>query len=364
MHSLLAVLALFSGALALPIAPQLVDEIEGTIGYLPVNGGWMNFPFGDVGSITPIMFNLYCHGVMNITDLYCSGDRFAIYDNGVLLGDTSHPVFNGCASNSSHPGYTQMQGNWSHGSFHLLPGWHNVSIVIMKSPYGHGIGSIRVDSGRDQRERQHPNNHKHHHHEKKCTVDVCPHVRSDLVVVNTRVPRCQAEQVCKSLGMHLANIDVNNFLDATTLAYQCSGANSESWVDDWNGVNYQGTCLVLSTGNAAPGGAINAPSCCSAHLPVICQKKPCSHPSVHYSCNACKSSCYCEQKGCKKCDHGVCHESRHCGLLRSIDDKYDHKMRERHEHKKDHHKEHDYKEREHGHKKDDDHEDKEHDRRY
>lgn len=353
MRSLFAGIALLGGALALPIAPQLVDEIEGTIGYLPVNGGWMNFPFGDVGSITPIMFNLYCHGVMNITDLYCSGDRFAIYDNGVLLGDTSHPVFNGCASNSSNPNYTQLQGNWSHGSFHLLPGWHNISIVVMKSPYHHGIGSIRVDSGRGH----HP--HKPHHHDKKCTVDVCPHVRGDLVVVNTRVPRCQAEQVCKSLGMHLANIDVNNFLDATTLAYQCSGANSESWVDDWNGDEYQGTCLVLSTGSAAPGGAINAPACCSARLPVICQKKPCSHPPVHYSCNACKSSCYCEHKGCKKCDHGMCHESHHCGLLRPLDGKCEHDKHEHHEHKGDHGKKHGHEGRRHESK-----DGKHHDRRH
>lgn len=307
--SLLSGLALFGAALSLPLEKQVIESAEavevaeGTIGYLPVNGGWMTFPFGPVGSVTPIMFQLYCPGRMNITDLYCSGDRFEIFDNGVCLGLTSKPIFNDCASNSTNPDYTESHHQWSSGSWDLLPGWHNISIVVKDAPYNGGYGSIRVDT--IQR-----------HDFAPCSCKTCPIQKGDLVVVNTPVPRCQADAVCRSLGMQLANVNIDNFLDATTLAFQCSGAYSQTWVDDWNGDDYVGTCLVLSTGAAAPGGAINVPSCCSTRLPVLCQKKPCTHPPVQYSCNSCQQSCHCKGRdNCFKCDKSSCSPCKSCGLL-------------------------------------------------
>lgn len=298
--SILSGLALFVACNALPIEKQEVEIAEGTIQYVPVNGGWQNFPFGPVNSTTPVMFQLFCPGRLNITDLACSGDRFALYDNGVFLGDTSKPVFNNCSSNSTNPNYTQFQGNWSHGYFDLLPGWHNISIIPVQSPYAGGYGALRVDSIDGP---------------SPCTVKLCPVQKGDLVLVNTAVPRCHADAVCRSLGMHLANINVENFLEATTLAFNCHGAHSQAWVDDWNGDDYMGTCLVLSTGSAAPGGAINVPSCCSTRLPVICQKTPSSHPSVQYSCNDCQKSCWCKESNCKTCHHGKCHEEKTCHRL-------------------------------------------------
>ena len=313
--SVLSGLALLGAAFALPLenvaveTVEAVEAAEGTIGYLPVNSGWMTFPFGPVNTTTPIMFNLFCPGQMNITDLYCSGDRFAIYDNGVFIGRTSRPVYDGCKSNSTDPNYTQRHENWSHGSWEMLPGWHNISIVVVEAPYGGGFGAIRVDTDGCGGDRPCPER-------KPCSVKTCPVRKGDLVIVNTHVPRCQADAVCRSLGMHLAHIDINNFMDATTLAFQCNGAFSQTWVDDWNGDDYAGTCLVLSTGGAAPGGAINVPSCCSARLPVMCQKKPCKHRPVHYSCNSCQESCYCKgANDCKMCSKGHCTPCKSCGLL-------------------------------------------------
>lgn len=300
--SLLTGLAIFSTALALPlerVETQEVDAVDGTIQYVPVNGGWQSFPYGPVNSTTPVMFELFCPGRMNITDLGCSGSRFAVYDNGVMLGSTSMPVNNNCTSNSTNPAMTQANSNWSSGSYNLLPGWHNISIIPIMSPRGHGTGAIRVDTVEGP---------------SPCTTKVCPHHKGDLVVVNTPVPRCQADNVCRSMGMHLAHIDVNNFLEATTLAFQCSGAFSQSWIDDWNDDGYMGTCLVLSTGGAAPGGAINVPSCCSTRLPVICQKEGKRHPVVHYSCNECQKSCWCKGKeDCNECQHAKCASRSHCG---------------------------------------------------
>jgi len=201
--------------------------------------------------------------------------------------------------------------------------WHNISIVVTQLPPGGPIvGAIRVDTNeRDDRRcsldvcdlyrhEEHDRDHIHHHHR-------------HLVVVRTPVPRCQAEEVCRSLGMHLANIDINNFLESTTLAYRCSGPDSQSWIDDWNGDEYQGTCIALATGNTAPGGAIVRPSCCSARLPVICQRERHFHPQAFYSCNDCQKSCFCrkelktlgsptKESDCNMCKSGQCEACTTC----------------------------------------------------
>ncbi len=309
--AVLSGLALLGTALALPLeqqqefAVELAELSDGTIGYLPVNSGWASFPFGHVNSSTHIAMNLFCSGYLNITDIFCSGDQFAIYDNGVYVTKTSDPVFNDCKSNTTDPNYAQRHHEWSSDSIKLHPGFHNITLRVLKAPYGYGTGAIRVDTRRwdhhgdhhdgkkDLKHHDDKKDHKDHHY---CNVKACPVEKAGLVFVDTKVPRCQAEHVCKSMGLHLAHIDITNFMDSTDVAYQCNGANKQAWIDDWNGDKYSGNCLVLSTGNQAPGGAINVPSCCSVRLPVICQKKPSHHPSVQYSCNDCQDSCYCRRE--------------------------------------------------------------------
>ena len=68
---------------------------------------------------------------------------------------------------------------------------------------------------------------------------------------------CQAESACAMLGLRLARIDINNFMDATNAAFKCSGPFSQTWIKSWNGDEYGNKGIVLSTGSAAPGGAVN-----------------------------------------------------------------------------------------------------------
>jgi hypothetical protein len=99
----------------------------------------------------------------------------------------------------------------------------------------------------------------------------CPRELNGLKVVNTPVPHHKAAGVCKALGMKLANLDIYNFLDATTLAFECAGAFSATWINSYFKDNYNKACLALYTGNSAPGGSVNVPACCDEHLPVLCQ---------------------------------------------------------------------------------------------
>lgn len=136
-------------------------------------------------------------------------------------------------------------------------------------------------------------------------VNACPIHSEEFVIINTMVPRCEAEAICHVLGMHLANIDNSNFMQISNMAFQCVGANSQSWIDDWNGDKYQGTCLVLSTGSNALGGTIDAPKCCAEKLPVICQKKPCAHPFIPYDCERCY-----ERSHHRDCNNSNRHDNR------------------------------------------------------
>jgi hypothetical protein len=91
-------------------------------------------------------------------------------------------------------------------------------------------------------------------------------------VITSKVPFCEAEQACRALGLKLANLTNENFLAATEAAFRCSGDFSQTWIKSWYSDTYENSCLVLSTGATAPGGAINVPNSCGIDLPVLCQR--------------------------------------------------------------------------------------------
>ena len=138
---------------------------------------------------------------------------------------------------------------------------------------------------------------KHEHHEchKGCKVESlkrCTMELSGLTLIKTSVPYCQAQEACRTFGMYLAEIDIANWVDATSVAFQCNGPFTSSWIRSWNGDLYlsnesaggSGTvpignntakaCLTLDTGNSLPGGAVTVPASCEITYPVLCQRQP------------------------------------------------------------------------------------------
>lgn len=221
---------------------------------LKVNGGWKEFIFGKAGSFVDACFTFHTQGpsTLRITDNFCTGDIFKVYDCGKLLFETSRARFDNCSTSTTNPDYAFESALWSSGRAHLRPGHHNITIKVVKSPYGAGGANIRVDT-------------------EDCHHSVCPSCLHKLTVVNTPVPFHEAEGVCRSLGKQLADLNIYNFLDATTLAFQCAGPFSMVWMKSYWKNTYNNSCLALHTGSAAPGGSINIADC-HARLPVLCQE--------------------------------------------------------------------------------------------
>ena len=101
-----------------------------------------------------------------------------------------------------------------------------------------------------------------------------PHYRdSQFAILRERLPYAQAECACKQLNMHLADLTIFNFLDASHELYKELGASKHAWIRSWNGDKYApGTCLALWTGASGPGGAIAQPRSCDEPIPVVCQR--------------------------------------------------------------------------------------------
>ena len=230
---------------------QEADEAAGDDD-LKVNHGWSKFFFkGGNGAVagTNYIFKTKSATTLSITDAYCSGDSFLVYNHGQLILETPFVGSDNCATYEKHAGKAASSGKFSSGSIALESGHHNITIQTSKNPFGKGAAFIRLDA----------------------VLAKCPNSANGLTVINTPVPFHQASHVCKSMGLDLANIDSYNFVDATNLAFQCSGAFSKTWIKSWWMDQYNGTCLALSTGASAPGGSINPAEDCNEALPVLCQ---------------------------------------------------------------------------------------------
>ena len=115
-----------------------------------VNGGWLGIGFGEAvgSSVGPFTFTSSGPTVLKFTDAYCSGDRFRISDNGVVLGETSASPTASC----DFPGFTDdpnaanTNPMYSHGVFSLPPGAHSIVIQVLAAPFGDGTAFVRIDS--------------------------------------------------------------------------------------------------------------------------------------------------------------------------------------------------------------------------
>ena len=213
-----------------------------------VGGGWERFTFGEVGSSESFCFHSKHPMVLKITDYFCSGDRFAVYDNGVFIGETGPTHWDHCKTSTCDADRAFESGSWSSLTHALHPGHHNVTVKVLLSPYSEGFGAIRVD----------PVYYK------------CCYSQSGLTLVDTPVAHCDAEAACRSFGLKLADVDVYNFNAATQVVFGCGGQFASAWIKSYWGNTYQNSCLALNTGVMAPGGSINTPNC-GSHKPVLCQ---------------------------------------------------------------------------------------------
>lgn len=232
-------------------AAEGIERVEPDKSTLQLGEGWRRFDFGKAGSFVSTNFIIEVSQpvILKVTDYFCAGDRFAVYDNETLLGESSKAEFDECKTTSNSPDWAYTHSDWSSFSFSLEPGFHTIIIKVLQSPYNEGYGAIRIDPLL-----------------LKCCLSM-----SELTLVDSPTPFASANNACESFGMKLAEVDVYNLNDATKVIFGCAGQFGSAYIKSYWGETYQSKCLALYTGSYAPGGTISSPMDCSTPMPVLCQ---------------------------------------------------------------------------------------------
>lgn len=115
---------------------------------LVVDGGWMTFSFGVVGSPwgTSFQFTLPGSGELKVTDAFLAGDQFSVSNFGSELGVTSVPTST-TAQIFANFDAALLDPQFSSGVFLLGPGTYDISgTTVALSTFGPGVAAIRVDT--------------------------------------------------------------------------------------------------------------------------------------------------------------------------------------------------------------------------
>ena len=122
---------------------------------LTLNGGWDMFYFGGTtpatlnyfqdinGNAIDFTFTLTSSAILTVADGWWDGDQFTVTNNGVSIGNTSTPVFDGQYVGDSW--YDALKNPaFSSRSWVLGPGAYDISGVAIQSPIGYGEGGIAL----------------------------------------------------------------------------------------------------------------------------------------------------------------------------------------------------------------------------
>ena len=159
--------------------------------------------------------------------------------------------------------------------------------------HGHGHRHPQHQHDHHQHHHKHGHGHRQPKHHEPCEC-------GDFFVT-PKVPFCEAASACHEQGGYLAELNNGNFLRATEVAFYRNGAFTESWVRSFDGDSHHDACLMLSTGAAAPGGAVNVAADCNRRRHALCIRKECGKgPKEDCKCDKkdrkCRKDCKCHKK--------------------------------------------------------------------
>lgn len=126
--------------------PALLDAATVPV----VDGGWVPFDWhGEPGKVVyvddPITFHTDVPVTLRITDDFCSGDVFRLYDNDVEVGETFR-LHGAIALPSIGPEAAFAAREFSSGIFSLPAGEHELSIHVIDNHWGMGRAYLRIDT--------------------------------------------------------------------------------------------------------------------------------------------------------------------------------------------------------------------------
>lgn len=262
---------------------------------LGINEGWQQFFFGKPGtwalpSNTSGAFysNYSVPIILRIIDAYKTGDRFALYLNGTLVGNTSESSVNS-TTYTSYPNEAWVQPDYSHGEWLLPPGMHRYTIKVLESVDPLGSGAFirsdinpAIECGECRQPcpggpcKCYPESDRNN--PPGCCANnppklspMCKEASGRFTMIKGQFTRDQGVEACAKLNLRLAEVDSSNFDGLNQFAYSCNGNQvAQSWIRSWNGDYYNNACLVLSSGSFGGSGAINVQPCESKKY-VLCE---------------------------------------------------------------------------------------------
>lgn len=231
--------------------------------------GWRPFLFGNRGDFAYDRFSIRsdCPLHLRITDAFCAGDEFIVYDwnrrLGVVRGpgcDEGEDVWRLCKRPLTEAEEAWKCDRFASRQFLLSPGHHRITIKSFNAPIGAGKAFIKV---------QHitrPCNHAAVQHPDES------HCHGRFTFVSKPVLHTEAARVCDQLGLRLAAVTKDTFDEAAQLIFKDAGANAKAWIASYNGDSYGDNCLAFSVASGLPSGNINL-SECSVPIPVLCSRR-------------------------------------------------------------------------------------------
>lgn len=113
---------------------------------LPLDGGWQEFFFDDVGSSwsQTFTFTIQDDAWLQVTDAFLSGDRFAVQIGGITV-NTSAPASQGVAVSDDYD-KAYAFSDWSSLEVQFAPGTYAVTGRAILSPFDTGRAAVQLTS--------------------------------------------------------------------------------------------------------------------------------------------------------------------------------------------------------------------------
>lgn len=128
-------------------------SIDGVLVPLMADAGWYTVTYGSQYTYADQIFVLQNKktSILQLTGCFCSGNQFQVFDNGVPVTLTDNCDLTtldnpNCDERTTVPEDCATNAIFCNGVALLEPGWHNISVGVLLSPWGAGAAYIRVDT--------------------------------------------------------------------------------------------------------------------------------------------------------------------------------------------------------------------------
>lgn len=135
---------------------ETLISIDGVVMPLMPDAGWYTVTYGGQYTYADQIFAVYNKqtAIIELTACFCPGDQFQVFDNGVPITltdahcDANSLTVHDCSSVREEDPNVCADNNVSFcaGAAILEPGFHNVTVGVLASPWGAGAAFIRVDT--------------------------------------------------------------------------------------------------------------------------------------------------------------------------------------------------------------------------